>query len=119
MTFDRPHKPSLEEIKAQEKELARAQILSLIEGRDDWDSNIPVEIVHDGQYKVRKNWFQGIITSLYLLQEYGFIGPSIYKRAAQLITEVAASKFTTAEHVKRGDDLINEAVEEAEKNLNK
>lgn len=101
----------------------REKILSLIAKlhalKNDWSSEIPSEVIHGGRmvdgklepkFKVRKNWFQGVESSIYLLLKHG-LSRDVYQQCADLCAEVAVSPLVTAEQISRADALIEQTIQ--------
>jgi uncharacterized protein YaaW (UPF0174 family) len=87
-----------ESINSIEKFDLREQLKSL---RRDWSDEIPQEVIHfndeDSKYKVRRNWFQQIVTNTWMLLDEGKISNEESKKAAEELIE----KFTSEEFVER------------------
>lgn len=80
---------------------------------NDWSDDIPKEIVHDGQYKVRTAWFQAIVSDL----DGALRNSDVDKfwnrwKAQKFIRKYTSDKFklrelTTAKHINDGNSVIN------------
>ncbi|HKY74192.1 MAG TPA: hypothetical protein VJ246_02690 [Patescibacteria group bacterium] len=84
---------------------------SLCESRYLWDSNIPVEIIHEGNYKCRTVWFQSIVADLQILLLGRQIPDNLKKKVNQFIQwcgrELKTKKRITPEDIRRGDEIID------------
>lgn len=85
--------------------------------RTDWSDQIPKEIVHsdapDNQYKVRRNWFTGVVADVANLLDEGEITDLARQTAAkQLIASFTSEEFinrdlTTIEDIQTANSLID------------
>ena len=85
--------------------------------REDWSDKIPQEIIHsvapDNKYKVRTNWFAGVVLNAWCLLEEGKLTDESAKKAAQeLVNRFTTEDFKnrklhTAEDIQTANNLID------------
>lgn len=88
----------------------------MLEGSTD---EIPTEIIHGGLYKVRGNWFQGVVADLEICIRDGIIfDPLIVREVEDFMDEYVPhhdfSQRTTAEDIQKANAVIRKVLRKEE-----
>jgi hypothetical protein len=90
--------------------------------RDYWSDEIPTDILHGPvnssdpkRFKVRRNWWQGVVDGLTGLQKRGLVPHGLEEEVADFMTHYTSDEFhnqqlTTAEDIQRANTLITKIV---------
>lgn len=87
--------------------------------RDNWSDEIPDNIIHGPisgtdkkQFKVRRNWWQGVVGSLGRLQLKGLISPEMNDEVTEFIAYYTSDQFTltTPDDIQRANALITRII---------
>ena len=108
---------SPQEIQPLSLELDKENFLSrLKELRDNWSNEIPKEVIHGRQenidFKVRKNWWQGLFSNLDILVEDGMVPEQLIDEIKRFMEKFAgktsgfSKRLTSAEDIAEADALI-------------
>jgi len=94
---------------------------------DSFSSEIPEKILHstsqDNRFKVRKNWFQGVIADFAHAIEYlnpqkdNDLKNEINNFLDQFTKREFGNRLTTPEDIQSADDLLNKVISALEENL--
>ena len=89
----------------------------LRELRGGWSDEIPQEVIHsnalDNRYKVRRNWFTGVVADVANLLDEGTLKSEGSKKAAEKLLKRFTSKeftsreLTTAKDIQTANRLID------------
>src|SRR4051812_34785618 len=80
--------------------------------RDNWSNEVPATLVLQGNFKVRRNWFQAILYALHLVPFCGF-GVCHRLREFDLLCKGLnkdRGRRTTHAEIMAGDALISEVI---------
>lgn len=86
--------------------------------KDEWSDEIPKKIIHGPssdlkKFKVRRNWWQGVVGSLAMALERGQIpNPEVQEEVKEFLEHYTSEKFhkqplTTAEDIEKANSIIN------------
>ena len=90
--------------------------------RDNYFDDIPVQILHGPvsavdrkTFKVRRNWWNGVVGGLETLQLEGLVSPDLEKEVQNFLAYYTSDEFhhqplTTAEDIQRTNDLITKII---------
>jgi len=90
---------------------------------DDWDDEIPKDILHsidNVKAKVRKGWFQGLVGIIDSARELNVISEETaglcQKFNHEYITRDFSTRLTTAEDIERGNEVLEAIKTDIENN---
>ncbi len=90
--------------------------------RDDYSDEIPKQVLHGPvtssdslKFKVRSNWWQGVVGGLGSLQEKGLVPTGLEQEVKDFVDRYTSEKFhtrtlTTKEDVVKANELITKIV---------
>lgn len=90
--------------------------------RDDYSDEIPELVLHGPvsavdrkAFKVRRNWWNGVVGGLDRLQSKGLVPPGLDEEVQNYVSHYSSDEFhnqplTTADDIQRANDLITRIV---------
>ncbi len=86
-------------------------VRKLLTDLNAWDGEIPSAIVHAGNFKVRKNWFEALVNTLYLAVLLGLVSDVDAQEKIRVFNiqcpqALRGKERTTEEDIERGDQII-------------
>lgn len=84
--------------------------------RDVWSDEIPEEIVRYGMFKVRKNWWFALATTLDAMEEVGLLEQDLKTEIAIFFTKYSgdfgrSGHLTQPEHIQEANQLITRVLD--------
>lgn len=85
--------------------------------REDFSDEIPSKVLHGhGDFKVRRNWWQGVIGDLDSAINQGLVSKELREETEQFLAHYTSEEFheqklTTADDIQRANSLLDRVLE--------